>query len=1599
MAADYCFPVVIVLRGSTIASDLAMRKALPVNRTPRLQALGLRPFHSSFFLFAFLLLLFPALAARAQNPGMHPGQSDNFPATFTSNNAGWVGYGAQSVGTWSILSPTNSRVADSNSPNGWSVSYSPSTGFSVTCPNLSSLAGTGYTATYCKSYKITVIGDSDIETDSGPAAAFDVSNPPAKPGARPGPAYGWEASVAGVNLANGNKLTSIPIVGWKQRGGLPVDFTLYHSSEAGWTGWCGVKWTCTEDAVLSSNTQTVTVRWGDGTTYSFTLSGSAYVCNQRGIHDTLTGSGTAYDILTQDQTKYHFSSKDVNGSNFGNGFNLVSVTDRNGNAVTISRVTSGQIYQIQDCTGRTISLGYDGQGRISTVTDPLNRQWVLGYDGSNNLSTITLPSLNGQSYSTQLGYDGNHNINSITSPGKRTTTAYYNGDNSVQWIKDALGYPLSFGYSATATTVTDANNHATTYNFLYGTVASVTDPLGKTASTVFDINNALAQSTDRRGHSSYTTPDPRSGTSLNTTDADGNTTSAAYNGSTSYVSSTTDANNKTTRYSYVGNYNLSQVLDPLSVNANALTDYPAIWYGLPDWTRDANSHMTTFGYDNNPAGSGGYTGGYGILTSTTDPNGITNTSHYGNALGWVDWTTDNQQHRTSFVYDNWGRVVQTTAPDGTVTTTEYDPDGNVLSVDGGYWRDYLLRCGQGAGDTWGADGWYSGGGSAATTNAIDTRLVSIPAPPSVYQSERNAPDFTYSLPNLYPGRVYTVRLHFAETNNYRPGDRVFSISINGQTVLPAFDILAAAGAINRAVIREFAAKADGNGFLTIRFQHVSGGDPNAKVDGIEIIRRGVSNLYDTEGRLYQSTDGRGNTVTYTYDQSDTNNNRQLGLLSWKTDGAGHTTRYSYTSRNELASAAYANGTSESWGYDENGNLQTYTRPEGSVITYQHDNNNLLLHILYQNTTVNHNVDFTYDADNRRQTMADGIGNWRWDYDADGRLTLLTMPTNTIGYNYYPANAANYRGLLASRTEGNGVGAWNYTTYDNDDNLIAMVNPFGEQTLFHYDTLNRRDQVQNAIHQWTTYGFDALSRTQSIAWGTSAGDTSTGWENYAYDPAGALVQKDQNDGSTTRYGYDGAGQITWEQRAGGNAAMPAYAESYTYDGNSNRLSKMLTDATHAGAVDWYTYQPNSDRLDHVSGGIVGSRAYTYDANGTVRRIDANGQSVWLSTDYNGMPIRMDFNTGAGAGSVYSTMTYNGLNQRSFYHDAGGVNHYNSYDGAEPGAALLSDSINVYTPGISQHSGATGQSRYFVTDGQGSLRGLHDPTTTMTDDVRFDAFGQQDFHGGSAPSALPLAWHQSSNYQTDNDSGLMLLGNRYYDSVVGRFLSPDKVHDGNNWYAYCGNDPLGGVDPSGNVPQTINGSGYGSAIGVSMMGGAGPAMADLEYDYLSGLADKYNSQVDANKSRIAQAASIADSLFTFGTGGKLVAKYDAYRQGKASTGSLITSLALFGLAAAANFIPGEEEANLAAHAGEYLAKDAIEHVTPGIRALEGVHLNGATGRVEPWKAYYDEYGRIIGRTDYNAGNKAAGIPSIHHHLYEYSNTIIHRIKGHPAGEFRP
>ncbi|MEI7729824.1 MAG: PQQ-binding-like beta-propeller repeat protein [Verrucomicrobiota bacterium] len=71
-------------------------------------------------------------------------------------------------------------------------------------------------------------------------------------------------------------------------------------------------------------------------------------------------------------------------------------------------------------------------------------------------------------------------------------------------------------------------------------------------------------------------------------------------------------------------------------------------------------------------------------------------------------------------------------------------------------------------------------------------------------SETNAVEVlnTSKLPDLKPAR-YTVRLYFMEPDAVQPGERVFDVALQGKPVLKAFDVLKAAGGVNRGLVKEF----------------------------------------------------------------------------------------------------------------------------------------------------------------------------------------------------------------------------------------------------------------------------------------------------------------------------------------------------------------------------------------------------------------------------------------------------------------------------------------------------------------------------------------------------------------------------------------------------------------------------------------------------------------------------------------------------------------------------------------------------------------------------------------------------------------------------
>ncbi len=106
--------------------------------------------------------------------------------------------------------------------------------------------------------------------------------------------------------------------------------------------------------------------------------------------------------------------------------------------------------------------------------------------------------------------------------------------------------------------------------------------------------------------------------------------------------------------------------------------------------------------------------------------------------------------------------------------------------------------------------------------------------------------------------------------------------------------------------------------------------------------------------------------------------------------------------------------------------------------------------------------------------------------------------------------------------------------------------------------------------------------------------------------------------------------------------------------------------------------------------------------------------------------------------------------------------------------------------------------------------------------YDAWGNHKIIGDETLGNLnPFRYR---GYYYDTETGLYYLQTRYYDPITGRFISQDGVEYADpesindlNLYAYCGNNPVMYVDPTGTIALTalliglIIGAIVGAAVG--------------------------------------------------------------------------------------------------------------------------------------------------------------------------------------------
>jgi RHS repeat-associated protein len=131
-------------------------------------------------------------------------------------------------------------------------------------------------------------------------------------------------------------------------------------------------------------------------------------------------------------------------------------------------------------------------------------------------------------------------------------------------------------------------------------------------------------------------------------------------------------------------------------------------------------------------------------------------------------------------------------------------------------------------------------------------------------------------------------------------------------------------------------------------------------------------------------------------------------------------------------------------------------------------------------------------------------------------------------------------------------------------------------------------------------------------------------------------------------------------------------------------------------------------------------------------------------------------------------------------------------------VIADTGAVYTPGLSERRNGVST---FLHTALKDATAQSNTSQQLSSTRSYDAFGM--VVGQSGAWKGPFGYAGASGYQED-ETGLQLLGHRYYDPSTGRFLTRDPIQDGRNWYVYCGNDPVNGVDPEGLAYAVIRAS---------------------------------------------------------------------------------------------------------------------------------------------------------------------------------------------------
>jgi len=377
------------------------------------------------------------------------------------------------------------------------------------------------------------------------------------------------------------------------------------------------------------------------------------------------------------------------------------------------------------------------------------------------------------------------------------------------------------------------------------------------------------------------------------------------------------------------------------------------------------------------------------------------------------------------------------------------------------------------------------------------------------------------------------------------------------------------------------------------------------------------------------------------------------------------------------------------------------------------------------------------------------------------------------------------------------------SYDCNDNRTAMA--YGGKTI--------------------SYTYDANNRMSAVSDGTRT-------TSYSYDPADNLLSISYPNGGSVRYSYDDAGRITQVTNffAGSTMATSTPISSFMYvlDNVGNRTR--ITDGS--GKVTALSYDP----LYRVTRTTVASKAtsYTYDAAGN--RLTMKAPSISVAYTYDAgdrllsagtTPFTYDANgnllsSGSGAGGV--TYSYDSANRLVSVTGGLGANSF-SYDGdghrisqqVGTGTYFYVNDITGGLPTVLQEQGPDGSifytggrrlisamapnfTFYYHYDAQSTVAGLTDTTGHLAQRYIYDIWGQRNMNVPGPQVGTENKFGYTGE-ALDPGTSLYYLRGRYYNPVLGRFISKDpfegfaQLPSTLNRFVYALDNPASRVERNG------------------------------------------------------------------------------------------------------------------------------------------------------------------------------------------------------------